>query len=73
MGIYITKDGTTVNAKTYGEHPKLSPGHHWTNDEPLGEAPVWREVPGQIASVEPMRPTLFGYDEAEFMAKQYKR
>ena len=72
MGTYVTKEGLTINAKTYGEQPKLSPGHHWSNNAPLGESPVWQEMPGVLASVEPSRPTLFGYDEAEFMAKQHK-
>ena len=43
----------------------------WVNVAPLGDAPDWVEAwpPGTI---DVNRRTLFGYDEAEFLAKQYK-
>lgn len=50
--------------------PPHKPGYCWTNVAPLGERPVWEErVAPWIAS----EGKLFGYDEKEFMAKQYRR
>jgi hypothetical protein len=49
--------------------PALHAGYWWNDEAPLGAGfSVWREV---------VRPhntdgKLFGYDEQEFMAKQYK-
>lgn len=71
--IFLTKDGTTIDARTVGEHPQLTAGYHWQNSEPLGETPIWREVAGTIPTVDPNHRTLFGYDETEFLAKQYKQ
>lgn len=71
--LHITKEGVRVDAKTVGEMPKLSAGHHWCNVAPVGESPEWHEVPGTLESVNiNQAPKLFGYDEQEFMARQYK-
>lgn len=70
--IFVTKEGTTIDAKTVGAHPRLTPGYHWRNTEPLGAESVWRETAGTLASIDINTRTLFGYGEDEFMAKQYK-
>jgi hypothetical protein len=72
MSTFITLDGVIVVAKTVGEWPILPKGHSWRNNEPLGESPIWREVPYPVESVDPNHQTLFGYDVKEFMAKQYR-
>ena len=72
MSTFITLDGVIVVAKTVGEWPILPKGHSWRNNEPLGESPIWREVPYPVESVDPNHETLFGYEVKEFMAKQYK-
>jgi len=44
------------------------PGYIWNNIAPLGEKPDWIEaveIPNNDGK-------LFGYDEKEFLAKQYK-
>jgi hypothetical protein len=72
MSTFITLDGVIVVAKTVGEWPILPKGHSWRNNEPLGESPIWREVPYPVESVDPNHQTLFGYEVKEFMAKQYR-
>jgi len=43
----------------------------WRNVAPLGEAPDWIEaLPPE--SIDPNHRYLFGYDEDEFLARQYK-
>lgn len=69
MNVFITKDGQRVEVERFMQGPKLSAGYVWNNDAPLGSGEkVWREV------VAPHVPDgkLFGYDQAEFMAKQYR-
>jgi hypothetical protein len=72
MSTFITLDGVTHEAKTLKDWPTLPKGHSWRNNEPLGESPIWREVPYPVESVDPNHETLFGYEVKEFMAKQYK-
>lgn len=72
MSTFITLDGVTVVAKTVGDWPILPKGHSWRNNEPLGESPIWREVPYPVESVDSNHETLFGYEVGEFMARQYK-
>ena len=72
MSTFITLDGVTVVAKTVGDWPILPKGHSWRNNEPLGESPIWREVPYPVESIDPNHETLFGYEVGEFMARQYK-
>ena len=72
MSTFITLDGVTVVAKTVGDWPTLPKGHSWRNSEPLGESPIWREVPYPVESVDPNHETLFGYEVGEFLARQYK-
>lgn len=54
---------------------KTAPGMAWENVAPLGAAPDWREVPnahGPHSDPNYGFGKLFGYDQAEFMAKQYR-
>ena len=72
MSTFITLDGVTHEAKTMKDWPILPKGHSWRNNEPLGESPIWREVPYPVESVDPNHETLFGYEVKEFLAKQYR-
>jgi hypothetical protein len=58
-------------ARRFLDLPPHKPGYCWWNVAPLGEDPVWEErvAPWTIAT----EGKLFCYNEAEFMAKQYKR
>jgi hypothetical protein len=56
-------------ARKFMELPPLKPGYWWVNVSLPGEDPVWE---AQVAPIE-TGGKLFGYDEADFMAKQYKR
>lgn len=49
-------------------------GYWWENVAPLGEAPDWQLSPIP-PSVDPNHGVgrLFGYETAEFMARQYQR
>ena len=51
--------------------PPHKSGYCWRNVAPLGEKPVWEEHVATWAIA--CDGTLFGYEEKEFMAKQYKR
>jgi hypothetical protein len=71
MQIYILKDGARVEVARVMQGPPLTPGYWWSQEAPLGSGEsIWREVV-QPATARPN--TLFGYDEAEFMAKQYRK
>lgn len=47
---------------------KAKPGYWFVNIAKLDEQPNWQE---QVKPYE-TRGTIFGYDQAEFLAKQYK-
>jgi len=47
------------------------PGYCWRNIAPLGEKPDWVEAI-QPPDVDVNDRRLFGYEESEFLAKQYK-
>jgi hypothetical protein len=47
------------------------PGHRLQNVANVDETPDWREVP-QPPHCDPNRFELFGYEQSEFLAKQYK-
>lgn len=67
---FIQKDGTRTETTRFLAGPTLTPGYWWSNEAPLGsEGNIWREV---VAPHTPRKDTIFGYDAAEFMAKQYK-
>lgn len=48
--------------------PKLTEGCHWRNAYDC----VWVETKGEIEAIDPNKRTLFGYDEDEFLARQYR-
>jgi len=53
--------------------PPCGPGNHYENISPLGEPPQWVVKPGPIPSIDPSAPPLlFGYEQSEFLAKQYR-
>jgi hypothetical protein len=47
---------------------KHKPGYWWVNVAPLGSKPNWQEQVKPVSQAG----KIFGYDAAEFMAKQYK-
>lgn len=49
--------------------PPLKPGYWWENIAPLGSEPEWVAKPAPIQSDD----RIFGYDRAEFMARQYRK
>lgn len=53
------------------EMPPHKPGYCWSNIARLGEKPVWVEIVAPWNGA-PRDGELFGYDESEFMRKQYK-
>jgi len=48
---------------------KAKPGYWWINKSNLGESPNWEQEP-EPHKEEPG--TIFGYEEKEFLRKQYK-
>ena len=55
-------------------HTNCGPNNHFENIAPLGEAPNWVIVSGGLEShTLNDNPKLFGYDQKEFLAKQYKK
>ena len=68
MNVFNLLNGQTVTTERFMQGPKLTSGSHWEN---TGHK-EWTEVRGTIESVDVNRRTLFGYDEDEFLAKQYK-
>lgn len=54
---------------------KAAPGMAWEDVAPLGDPPDWREVPsphGPHSDPNYGLGRLFGYDQAAFLAKQYR-
>jgi len=48
-------------------------GNHFENIAPLGSNPDWRIVVGEVETVDVNALfTLFGYEQIEFIARQYK-
>ena len=72
MSTLITLNGDVIHAKTVKDWPPLPTKHSWRNNEPLGETPIWREVPFPVESADPNLETLFGYDVETFLKKQYR-
>lgn len=68
MNVFNLLNGQTVTTERFMQGPKLTAGCHWEN---TGDK-EWTEVRGEIESVAPNKRTLFGYNEDEFLAKQYK-
>lgn len=56
-------------ANTIMTLPPLKPGYWWWNIAPIGEKPEWVQKPAPIESDD----RIFGYDRAEFMARQYRK
>lgn len=48
------------------------PGYWLVNVAPLGETPDWQEQVMPPTQDPNAKQTLFGYEEREFLAKQYK-
>lgn len=68
MHTFILLSGETLNFERFMQGPKLSEGCRWVN----AYEKVWIETKGEVETVDPNTRTLFGYDEAEFLAKQYR-
>ena len=68
MHTFMTLDGKVQNWERFMQGPKLTEGCHWRN----AYGKVWVETKGEVESVDPNKRTLFGYDEKEFLARQYK-
>lgn len=65
---FLTLDGRVFKTDRFMEGPKLTEGCHWHN----AYDKTWVETRGEVESVDPNKRTLFGYDEDEFLRKQYK-
>lgn len=53
--------------------PKLKPGYVWVDVAPVGAGYAeWEMVPDMHAANEWQKGKIFGYDEQEFLARQYK-
>jgi hypothetical protein len=55
---------------------KDTPGHCWTNIAAIDEEPNWVEIPsphGPHSDPNYGFGKLFGYDQDEFLTKQYKK
>lgn len=68
MHTFILLSGKVLKFDRFMQGPKLTEGCHWHN----AYDQVWVETQGEVESVNPNKRTLFGYDEAEFLARQYK-
>lgn len=53
---------------TFTNQPPLKPGYWWWNVADLGQSPKWEQRPMPVADDN----KLFGYDEKQFMARQYR-
>lgn len=75
---FIRANGKRIKANRFMEGPTLRPGMAWRDESPLGsDDHSWREVPSPHSpESDPNHPSynnkIFGYDEKEFMARQYK-
>lgn len=65
---FMTLAGKVFKTDHFMQGPKLTEGCHWHN----AYDKTYVETRGEIENVDPNRRTLFGYDEDEFLAKQYK-
>lgn len=70
--VFIRADGTTTEVDRFMAGPALRPGYEWRNESgPNDHVSKWVERPVQKSEVYDGR--LFGYEEKELLAKQYKR
>ncbi len=67
MHHYKLLNGSEGMVERVMQLPKLSKGRHWYNN---GQS--WIEKPLPLESTDANKRTLFGYDESEFLAKQYR-
>lgn len=66
---FMTLDGKVFKTDRFMQGPKLTEGCHWHN----AYDKTWVETRGDIETVDVNKRTLFGYDEDEFMARQYRK
>jgi len=70
MHLFINRIGEEFKVDRFMNGPVLQTGYWWHNEtkDTMAEFQIWREV------VQPLEANskLFGYDQAEFLAKQYK-
>ena len=67
MNIYTKRDGTEYTGH-FMRAPTLSPGCHWWNTSPLGQAP--QHFVERVTVTDSGR--IFGYEPADLMARQYR-
>lgn len=69
MHKFTQKDGVVTEVDRFMQGPALKPGYWWQDRAPLGAGyGDHHEVVAPVCT----KGKLFGYDEKEFMAKQYK-
>lgn len=68
MNVFKMLNGKTVTVDQFMQGPTISKNHHW---ESTGYK-EWTERGFIIETVDPNKRELFGYEESEFLAKQYR-
>ncbi len=68
MNTFHLLNGQTVKTERFMQGPTLTKDCHWKSK---GHK-EWVETKGAIETVDPNKRELFGYDEDEFLAKQYR-
>ena len=66
---FTNSDGAVTQVDRFMAGPKLKPGYWWHDRAPLGSGYGDHH---EVVAPAPSGKLLFGYEEKEFMAKQYK-
>ena len=69
MHRFTQKDGTVTEVASFMKGPNLTPGYWWSDRSPLGAGYGDHH---EVVCPPKTTKTLFGYEEKEFMSKQYK-
>ena len=67
MQTFKLLNGTIVTVDRFMQGPAISKNHFWYD-----ENGIWAEKGCPLETIDVNKETLFGYDQKEFLQKQYK-
>lgn len=67
MQVFKMLDGSVIKSSSFMRGPTLPKGHSWRDTNG-----IWVEKPYPVESTDQSREEIFGYEQKEFLMKQYR-